>query len=315
VAGLVPLPSKYIYNVLSKNPNAPYPGNRIEFFISLNGSDDAGVTGLTPDDAFRTGQHCVDHIYNTYYFGPQTPQVFCRYVGTGTTSPAAYSENVQPTGNLVGAQGIAGTPLFFWGTAPLQGPWDESVGAYYRDARDVVIDASQTPPFHCATNLTPTACGVFAGINGSVFGIYHLTLSSGATQAAIAAAGNGTIIQTGNLQFGTIGIAFQAVSGGQIINVGDESLLANENTFVNVTGNSQFYWVGGVLHFRDANVTNFVVTDTLGFASFGALSSDSQTGQVTHSCIINGNSVVQLAGATLPGPGSCAPTNGGQLLW
>ncbi len=314
-SGLKPLPSKYVYNVLSKNPDAPYPGNRIEFFISLNGSDAPGVTGLTPDDAFRTGQHCIDYVYNTYYIGSSQAEVFCRYMGTGTSQPAVYYENVQPTGNMAGAQGIAGTIPMFIGTMGMDGPWDSKVGSYYGDARDVIIDSTRTAPYHCGTNYSAKPCTTFAGINGTVFGILGLTIKSSSGFANVSASAPGTVIMIGASTLKDASVGLQAVSGGQIIVIADMALASTIPTLVDVQGSpSSFYWAGGTLHLRRSSIDTFASVSKMGFADFAGLKFDSETGTVTTSCVINGNSVLSASGATLPGPGTCAPSSGGQLL-
>ena len=313
-SGMKPLPKKYVYNVLDKNPNAPWPGNRIEFFISLNGSDAQGVTGLTPDDTFRTGQHCIDYVFSTYYVDESHAEVFCRYMGTGTAQPAVYYENVQPTGKMAGAEGIAGTIPILIGTMPLDGPWDNKVGGYYKDARDVVIDSTQTRPYHCGTNFSPKPCTTFAGVNGSVFGVFALTIKSAPGYAAVNASAPGTVIAIADVILKDASVGLQASSGGQVIVLENVSLGSYIPTLIDVSGNSSFYWVGGTLHLRRYSVGTFAHVSTLSHADFGGLTFDSETGQVATSCAISGNAVISKSGRALPGPGSCEPSSGGQLL-
>lgn len=315
---LKPLPKKYIYNVLDKNPNAPYPGNRIEFFISLNGSDAPGVTGLTPSDAFRTGQHCIDHIYSTYYVGSEHPQVFCRYMGTGTAQPAVYYENVQPTRNMAGAEGIAGTIPMFIGTMPLDGPWDNKVGRYHtgRDtAKDVVIDATRVKPFHCGTNFGSKPCDAFAGVNGTVFGIMGLTIRTASGYSALNASSPGTVVAIGDVILEGASSGLSATSGGQVIVIADISLQGPTiPVLLNVQSDSSIHWVQGTLHFQHTSVQTFISLAKLSLAELSGLRFDSNTGTVATSCVVSGNSVLNRAGAVLPGPGWCGTTTGGQLL-
>lgn len=306
---LRPFPKNFVY----ENPGLAAPPNQlIEFFVSALGSDEEGVTGLTPGDAFKTVQRCVNHITQYYYMDGTEP--ICRVINVNGASGTVYNGKIEITGPGQGTQIQGGGQILIWGTCPLSySPWNDSVG-YVAGAADVTLSSDPAVPGQTLFSLINSAyvqlyCFT-AKADGYIF--YSQQFSNifingavttqvgpnGSTQAVLSAYNMGQIYVGSLTVAGTAVVAFaESFFNSSIALIGGAGsiVFSGSPTF----GQTLLAGYGG----------NFNIGGGSGVFS-GALG-----GGTGPRCAISYNSTVYAAGSasTIPGTGTCATSAGGQV--
>ncbi len=307
---LRPLPKRYIY----VNPGLAAPPNQlIEFFVSANGNDKAN--GLSPGEAFKTVQGCVNHIFSNYYLNGTQP--VCRLMNVNGGAGTTYSGKIEITGDLIGQQIQGGGQLLIWGTCPLSfSPWNDAVGyanvGGFSGAGDVTLSSDAAVPGQTLMSL----------INGAFVQLFCFTAKADGYIFDSQQFSNIFIsgaVRTGLGPSGTTAAVLVAENHGQIYVGALASAGSAATAFAVATDLGHIHFIGaaGTVTFPGGPVYGQTLyLSTLGAISMGSggVLANTLGGGTGPRCSVNLNSVVNANGtsAAVPGSGTCAVATGGQ---
>jgi hypothetical protein len=164
---------------------------------------------------------------------------------------------------------------------------------------------------------TTTADTVLTVGNGGHLSIEGIKLTSSGGGILINAARGGTVIVTGNMEFGaTTSIHMNAGGGGQISVLANYIISGGGSIHTNVSNNALFAYaaVTVTLSGTPAFTTAFAQASVCGTMNAGSVSYSGSASAGTKQYNVTSNGVINRAGGALPGGVAGTTATGGQFL-